>query len=370
MIDKETFINQILKLRATPIRRISPGVRFPCRELSDPDQLCPKPLVSVVMTVYNHAKYLPQAILGVVTQKCDFEFELLIGEDCSTDESRKICFEFQKQYPQIIRVFYSDINVGGKINSRRMKQRMRGNYVASCEGDDFWVDPCKLQKQVTLFRDNPRYAIVYTDFVTLDPQQKFSQPVLKSSGFFDHIDTFTKRNYITEDFPNTQFSFFATASIMITRRVSEAARLDDLMLQGLMLGDYQLRSLAASMGEVGFVRDCCACYRQGVGILSKVYTQGDITLSCDCFYAGTVRSWDLRNIEEQKHYMGRFIKNVTGYYNAPFRAKVRILKFYLFMFKHGVFNRLGSAGVKLLFNFHVFPQWVLKMRRSFVGRYK
>ena len=129
---------------------------IPCIETSDPDKLCKHPIVSVHMITYNHEPYIRQAIEGVMMQKTDFEFELVIGEDCSQDNTREICFEFQKKYPDKIRVLWWHENVskfGG--NGRRNRAHCRGEFIAICEGDDYWIDPLKLQKQVDVMRQYP-----------------------------------------------------------------------------------------------------------------------------------------------------------------------------------------------------------------------
>lgn len=125
----------------------------PCIETSDDDRLCPHPIVSVLMLTFNHAKYIRQAVESVMMQRTDFDYELIIGEDASTDGTRKICFDLQKKYPEWIRVLWSEKNlyaINGNI--RRVNEHVRGEYVAFLEGDDYWTDECKLQKQVDLIR--------------------------------------------------------------------------------------------------------------------------------------------------------------------------------------------------------------------------
>lgn len=134
-------------------------------EVSDVDRLVEKPRLSVLMITYNHATYLAEAIEGVVSQQCDFPFELIIGEDASTDETRQIALDYQLRYPAIIRVIHSAANVGMNANGRRILSRARGEYVAYCEGDDYWCSPHKLAGQVGLIRDRPDVGIVHTDWV-------------------------------------------------------------------------------------------------------------------------------------------------------------------------------------------------------------
>jgi glycosyltransferase involved in cell wall biosynthesis len=121
-------------------------------------------LVSVKMITYNHAPYIAQAIEGVLEQQTNFPFELVIGEDCSTDGTREIVFEYQKKYPDVIRVITSESNVGMKRNGYRTTKVCRGEYIAFCEGDDYWHDPSKLQKQVDYLESHPGCGLVYSDY--------------------------------------------------------------------------------------------------------------------------------------------------------------------------------------------------------------
>lgn len=123
-----------------------------------------EPLVSVKMITYNHAPYIAQAIEGVLHQKTNFPFELVIGEDCSTDGTREIVLEYQKKYPDIIRVITSEQNVGARMNGYRTEKACRGKYVTYCEGDDYWHNPYKLQKQVNYLENHAECGLVFSDY--------------------------------------------------------------------------------------------------------------------------------------------------------------------------------------------------------------
>ena len=121
------------------------------------------PLVSVKMITYNHAPYIAEAIEGVLRQERDFPLELVIGEDCSTDGTRAIVFDYQTRYPDIIRVVTSEANVGMIENSIRLERASRGKYYASCEGDDYWHHPQKLRKQIDFLEAHPEYGFIFSD---------------------------------------------------------------------------------------------------------------------------------------------------------------------------------------------------------------
>ena len=122
------------------------------------------PLVSVEMITYNHAPYIAQAMDGVLSQKTDFPYELVIGEDCSTDGTREIVLRYAEAHPDVIRVVTSESNVGMRANSRRTTEACRGKYIAWCEGDDYWHRDDKLQLQVDYLENHPECKLVYSDF--------------------------------------------------------------------------------------------------------------------------------------------------------------------------------------------------------------
>jgi glycosyltransferase involved in cell wall biosynthesis len=134
-------------------------------EISDPTRLPEKPLVSVLMLTYNHGLYLAEAIEGVLMQQTDFPIELLIGEDCSPDNTRAIAEHYQCEYPQLIRIITANRNVGVAENFDRLLATSKGEFIAFCEGDDYWVLPEKLALQVQVLQKRADVTAVFSDFV-------------------------------------------------------------------------------------------------------------------------------------------------------------------------------------------------------------
>lgn len=118
------------------------------------------PLVSIVVTVYNHERYIRRCLVGIAMQKTEYPFEVLIGEDCSPDGSRKVLQEMQQTLPSNFRFFYREHNMGamGDNNSADLLAHARGKYLAICEGDDFWTYEGKLQAQVAWLEEHPDYS--------------------------------------------------------------------------------------------------------------------------------------------------------------------------------------------------------------------
>lgn len=133
-------------------------------EIADWDKLPSDPLVSVYMLAYEHEKFIAQAIDGVISQKCDFPFELIIGEDCSPDRTGEIVRDYQSRFPHIIRILTSNRNVGMYANVRRCLLATRAEYIAICEGDDYWQDTNKLSIQLDAFRSMPEAQLCHTDY--------------------------------------------------------------------------------------------------------------------------------------------------------------------------------------------------------------
>jgi glycosyltransferase involved in cell wall biosynthesis len=116
-------------------------------------------LLSVCCVTYNHGAFIAQAIEGFLMQRTTFKYEILIGEDCSTDGTAEIVRDYALRYPEKIILVTSASNVGANQNVARVIERVRGMYIALCDGDDYWTDPNKLQKQVDFLEKNPEYAI-------------------------------------------------------------------------------------------------------------------------------------------------------------------------------------------------------------------
>lgn len=152
--------------------------------------LIQNPLLSILCITYNHEKYISKAINSFLEQEASFDFEIVIGEDCSTDKTLEIILEFQKIHPKIIKIIKSEKNVGVTENFRRTLAACRGKYVALCEGDDYWDDPKKIQTQVSFLESNPEYVLTYHDTYTIDKSNKITNDQSKKGINFDATKSF------------------------------------------------------------------------------------------------------------------------------------------------------------------------------------
>lgn len=156
---QEAFLGEVRRLLGPPVY-IKPE-EVPFVEISDPDRLCQSPLVSVVCITYNHAKYIGKTFQGFEEQITNFPVEIIIGEDCSTDNTLELCKLFQSKHPEKVRVLTWEKNVGATTNLLRTERACRGKYIAYCEGDDFWCCPTKLQTQVDYLESHSECGLVH-----------------------------------------------------------------------------------------------------------------------------------------------------------------------------------------------------------------
>lgn len=234
--------------------------KIPYQEISDPAVLSKNPLVSVKMITYNHEPYIAQAIKGVLQQKTDFPFELVIGEDCSTDRTREIVFDYQKRYPHIVRVITSTKNVGTKGNSSRTNKACRGKYIAFCEGDDYWHHPDKLQKQVYYMESHPECGMVSADCdIFYNNLNKFKRSFNYNNGFQ------SIRNLDIEQVLWGDWIFAVwTCTVMVRSNLYNQVIESDLYLhqnQKLPLGDLQAWAELSMISEVTYIPETLAVYR-------------------------------------------------------------------------------------------------------------
>lgn len=227
-------------------------------EISTADRLVADPLVSVLMLVYNHAPFLPDSVASVTAQQTDFPFELLIGEDFSTDGSGVVAKELQQKFPEIIRVITSDANVGMARNKRRLVAASRGRIIAFCEGDDYWSDPRKLQHQVEFLESNPDYGALHTDF---------GHAVYRSGSWFLRPSMNSGRIVPSGDIFQTLLrgNFVQTCTLCARAELVKAALASALPIDTYPVGDWPQGLYIAAHSKIGYIDLPTAVYRRTPG---------------------------------------------------------------------------------------------------------
>lgn len=206
--------------------------------------------VSVCMITYNQALYIRQAIDGVLMQKTNFPFELIISDDCSADETRDICRHYQLLYPEKIKLLFPEKNLGISANFYTTLFSARAKYIAFCEGDDYWIDPDKLQKQVDYLDAHPHTGCVYTDFNLF--LQKSGQ--MKESLFHTCPEYFPKHKDLVS-FVCTPL-YLAPCTWMLRRELLVKPSFDSVDATFVLFAHF------LSSTEIDFMPDTTAVYRE------------------------------------------------------------------------------------------------------------
>jgi glycosyltransferase involved in cell wall biosynthesis len=208
------------------------------------------------MITYNHEKFVAQAIQSALDQRVNFEYEIVIGEDCSTDETRRIAVDFQRRHPDIIRLLLPERNLGVMKNTVETFRACRGKYVALLEGDDYWTSPHKLQRQVEFLESHPNCSMAFhnTTKVYEDGSREPHDSDPPDRKAISTIDDLWEENFIT------------TCSAMLNRDL-----IGDLpgWFVDLPWGDWSLFIFAARRRDIGYLSDVMGVHRlHGAGLWS------------------------------------------------------------------------------------------------------
>jgi hypothetical protein len=204
--------------------------------------------VTALIVAYNHAKYLATAIAGALAQKTQFDFEIVVADDCSTDGTTDILRQWERLHPEKIRGIYRQRNVGAIANSLNAIPGCRGEYVAMLEGDDRWTCPEKLQRQVDFLDAHPDcsaccHAVNYVHEDGSEPPRRFPETARPRSTL-ENVLTLTAN--------------FHTSSMVFRRRLFLAA---PDWLREQWIGDWPKLMLLAEQGDIGFLDEVMSEYR-------------------------------------------------------------------------------------------------------------
>jgi len=229
------------------------------------------PLVSISVVTYNHHGFIKQCLDGILIQQTNFPFEIILGEDESTDGTREICIEYANKYPDKINLFlrsrkdviYINGNPTGRFNFIENLKASKGKYIALCEGDDYWTDPLKLQKQVDFLEANNEFVICCHNSNIINSDANFNRIFNEND-----IPEITDVNYILRN-----SWYIPTASIVF--------RNSNLILSKwfykYLNGDYMLQLiLTANGGLVYYENEIRSSYRLHNGGVSNIFLKKNV----------------------------------------------------------------------------------------------
>jgi glycosyltransferase involved in cell wall biosynthesis len=230
--------------------------KAPIREY--PHEVLAQPFVSVCVQTYQHADYIKQCLDGILMQKTDFPFEILLGEDESTDGTREICIDYAIKYPDKIRLFlHSRENVifiggipTGRFNMLYNLQESSGKYIALCEGDDYWTDPYKLQKQVDILEANEEFVLCFHNAEII-----YENTISNERKLFRKYD---KNVYTAQE--NIYKWIIPTASVLFTNVIPYNQK--PAYFDNLVHGDFGLFMWLGEFGKFYCINEVMSVYRK------------------------------------------------------------------------------------------------------------
>lgn len=226
-----------------------------------------QPKVSILVPVFNHAKFIGQMIQGALMQQTDFAFEIIIGDDASTDGTQAIIQQYASQFPQI-KAFLHPQNLGpttprelgGKNNVAFLFEQCSGQYIALCEGDDYWTDALKLQKQVDFLDNHPEYSICHHQLEVIyednSPAHPFNDP--------DQADTSDISDLLRDN------KWILGTASTVFRNVFQSGLADWWWKSAS--GDLGIFIQAARHGKIKYLPETMGCYRKHSGGMTTIHT--------------------------------------------------------------------------------------------------
>lgn len=228
-----------------------------------------EPTVSICCLTYNHDKYIAETLDSFLMQETDFSFEIIINDDCSQDNTAMILKDYENRYPNIIKPIYQEANQlsqGVGPLSEFIFPIAKGQFIAICDGDDFWISSTKLKNQVNEFYKNDNLTLVHTDVGHLVSLFKNEDRLCLG------INTQTKRMIICGDMKKESWLScpIYTCSMMIKKNVIdeylESGITDNL---GMGSGDRAMYLFAAQRGEIGYLKEITSVYRENISSLTN-----------------------------------------------------------------------------------------------------
>ena len=332
------------------------------------------PLVSIVVTTYNHEDYIKKCLDSILEQQTNFPIEIILGEDESSDGTRKICQDYANRFPDIIKLFlrsrkdviYINGRPTGRYNFIESLKSAKGKYIALCEGDDYWIDPNKLQKQVDFLEANPN---------------------LSACHHWQKIAIFEDGNYIEVNAPKDGHGYLNKKTSTVKELFLNNVRLKSrtLMYRNVVdtslfnnyfknaaFGDVPLSFILGKHGDFGFIDEEMAVYRlTGKGSSNAGLKELGFKKFRIQHFKNWIEIWDRADVfygfkyhNESARTVNFFYKKIITQFNFNFRTLLKLLKYnrnralpYIKLFKHDLwliwifFKLKGYKDLKRFKNF-------------------
>lgn len=329
------------------------------------------PLVSVCIQTYQHERYIKECLDSVLNQKVKFKYEILLGEDDSNDGTREICIEYAKKYPDKIRLFLHSRENNIKINGHPTGRfnfvynltHAHGKYIALCEGDDYWTDPYKLQKQVDFLENNEDYAMCFHEVGVCHNSEK--QPSHLYSDFDWNLMDVNKEVFTIEDIIRSPF--MATCSLVFRNDIGE---LPDWFSHAAS-GDIALSILVTKDKRIKFFNDVMGIYRKHSNGITKnhkgdwiYYNRIDMFINLDTHFCHRYSTYMQKTIK-------KYLETVASLDLIPPKLYLRLQTIYPELFEYILYKNYGEPDNKnffctiITYDYIPYAQTILKSIRKF-----
>jgi len=211
-------------------------------------------MVSICCITYNHERYIRDAIEGFLMQKTNFKYEILIHDDASTDDTANIIREYEKRFPDLIKPIYQKENQyskGASVVIEYVLKKVKGKYIALCEGDDYWTNPYKLQKQVDFLEKNQKFSMCFHNVKVVDENKN----ILLNHVQFNPKEK--KVNYLEDIIPA---NYIPTCSVVFRNHLINYSDFE-VLSNGLYFTDFVIHILNAKEGPIYYFNEDMAVYR-------------------------------------------------------------------------------------------------------------
>lgn len=301
--------------------------------------------ITVVLLTYNHEKFIRKALKSILDQETKYSFEILIGDDCSPDETQLILKEFKEKYPNTIKLINRKENIGVRENFLDLLSKATGEYIALLEGDDYWKDRNKLEKMVLFLETNKEYIGAFHNIEVINKNDEYiiEHPFHKNNNFSDI-------NSLTEHYEG---KIMMTLSIVFRNVFLNKKNLEEYreMLDGIKyVCDYNLKVFLLNFGKFKYFDDIFGCYR---------------------FVNDSGSSWSAQeDIVKQEDFLIIYKKNIEKYGKIAERYLV-VMYIKLFVLtnifyiknrrKKELINNIKNFKYKVLLNCNLYPKIVKKI---------
>ena len=274
-------------------------------------------ILSIYVPTYNHENYIVRALDSILMQKTKYKFEVLVGEDCSKDNTRAVLKEYEKEHPGVFQIFYREQNMHGTScnNARDLKQRCKGKYIIGLEGDDFWTDENKIEKQIDFLENHPEYIAVSHKCVVV------GEDSLPNGEAYPQCEDseYTFKHFFSEIMPGQ------LTTLMYKNYYHKDSTFDcSLLEKGLTPGDRLLYFSLLCHGKIHCMSDVMSAYRH--------ITNGGTSFSATFKF----------NYSKQKVWQEEFIKYANKYSG---KTEIKIAEYQLLnIIVKGLVKRQATLG--------------------------